>query len=489
VTRRLLLGLLAFTAIVLALLVIPLGWSGQQAEREQLAGRLERDSMAAASIAVELLRADPDSGTDDPRAAALRSRITDYARMTGGRVVVVDADGRSIVDTGEAGRAVTLDRDFSSRPEVAAALEGTIESGERGSDTLGHPLLFVAAPIASSGELLGAVRISHPASELDRRIRRRWTTLASTSLAVLGIASLAALLVAGWIARPLRDIAGTAERVRRGDLSARADTSLGPPEVRAVAARLNESVGAVERMIEDQRDFTADASHQLRTPLHALMLRLDNAAHELAGGDSNAAAADIDQAASDVVRMSGLVESLLVLERADRDAAGAIERIDLAGIVESRSSDWLERARARGIELQVEVPGPLWAMARELHVEQVLDNYVENALSVLDAGGVIRVSGGSHGNMVELHVVDDGPGLDDEQMELVFRRFHSGADRPRGGGDGGFGLGLAIVRRLAQLDGGRTELRRVEPHGIDAVVIYETPATDESSDRVDPSDA
>lgn len=471
-TRRLVAGMVAFAVVVLAVLVVPLGISSQRGERDRLEGQLERDSMAAAAIAVELLRGE---GTD-ARRSELVAQLGAYAERSGGRVVVVDDAGRSVVDTGEPGRAVRLGRDFATRPEVAAALDGTIESGERGSDTLGHPLLFVAAPVTDAGALLGAVRISHPGEELDERIARQWLALATVSAVVLAIALGLALLVGRWISRPLVRIAGVADRVGQGDLAARGDEADGPPEVRAVAAQLNASIAAVDSMLRDQRTFTADASHQLRTPLHALTLRLDNAVAELDAGDTPAARASVERAASDVARMAGLVESLLVLERADRDAAGELDTIDLAGVVAGRLPDWHERAERAGIRIEADVPGPLLALAREVHVEQVLDNYVDNAIAVTPAGRTIRVVGSRRASEVELHVVDEGPGLADADLEGAFRRFHSAADRPRTG-SGGFGLGLAIVRRLAEVDGARAELRHGPGRGVDAVVCYSVGST------------
>lgn len=496
-TRRLVIGLLAFALLVLAVLVVPLGITGQRSERDRLNGQLERDAMAAASIAVELLGSEEAAASargsalraPSARSSALRTRLAEYADASGGRVVVVDATGSSVLDTGETGREVDpeLGRDFSTRPEVAAALEGQVQSGERGSDTLGHPLIFAAAPVTDSGDLLGAVRISHPSEELDERIARRWTALASMSLAVLALASLLAVLVGGWVARPLRRIAVVAADVEGGALDSRADEHDGPPEVRAVAARLNASIEAVEGMLRDQRDFTADASHQLRTPLHALTLRLDNAVAELAAGDSDAARADVERAAEDVSRMAGLVESLLVLERADRDAAGRLAPIDLSGVVERRRADWVEHGARRGVEVTIDVPAGLEAVARELHVEQVLDNYVDNALGVTPRGRTVRVAGVQRGGRVELHVVDEGPGMSDEQLALAFRRFHSGADRPATG-SGGFGLGLAIVQRLAQVDGGIAELRHGPGRGIDAVVAYAVPGEDALTAQEPPAD-
>jgi len=473
-TRRLLLGLLGFAALVLALLVIPLGVANQRSERADVTQRLERDAVAAASLAADLLQS-PANAPQDLDRAALEERIASYADESGARVVVVDATGTSVLDTGEPGRDVELGRDFSTRPEVAAALAGTVDSGERGSDTLRHQLLFVSVPVASGGEALGAVRLSYPSEELDERIAAYWLGLAAVSLAVLAVASLVGVFVARWIARPLEAIARVADDVGSGDLSARADEHDGPPEVRAVAARLNASVVGLQRMLDDQRAFTADASHQLRTPLHALTLRLDNVIHELDrdDADTGAARADVDKAANDVARLAALVEGLLLLERADRLAQPPSDPIDLAAVVQGRVADWTDRADRAQVRIDVDVPDELLAIADSVHVEQVLDNLVDNAIGVSPTGGAVRIIGrATTAATVELHVVDDGPGLSDDDLELVFRRFHSGADRPRRATVGGFGLGLAIVRRLAEADGGTAELRHGPGRGIDAVVTY-----------------
>jgi signal transduction histidine kinase len=471
-TRRLLLGLMAFAAVVLALLVIPLGVANQRSERADLTRRIEHDAVAAAALADELLRSRAlDSDTDAQR-ADLTDRLEAYARDSDARVVVVDAAGSSVVDTGEPGEEPELGRDFTTRPEIASALAGRVDSGQRGSDTLGHDLLFVAVPVTSGGASLGAVRVSFPSHELDERVRGYWTVLAAVSLAVLGVAALAAILLAGWIARPLDAIAGVARAVSAGELGARADADAGPPEVRLVAERLNASLDAVQGLVEEQRRFTADASHQLRTPLHALTLRLENASLELEQGDAAAATLDVEHAASEVERLAGLVEALLVLERADRLDPASLGQVDLREVVAARADAWSERAARAGVTLEHDVPAGLVALAHRVHVEQVLDNYVDNAIAVTPDGRAVRIAGRSTDEGVELHVVDEGPGLADADIEAVFQRFRTGADQPRPAGGGGFGLGLAIVRRLAELDGGTAWLRHGPGRGIDAVVRY-----------------
>ncbi|MCW2960678.1 MAG: Signal transduction histidine-protein kinase ArlS, partial [Thermoleophilia bacterium] len=464
---------------VLALLIVPLGVSNQRSEREDLMRRIERDAVAAASQSDSALAARataPDAVSTTRMITALRARLEAYGQESGARVLVVDAAGHSVVDTGEEGSGdVELDRDFSSRPEIARALAGEVAAGERASATLGHPLLFVAVPVTSGGRAVGAVRVSYPSDELARRVAAYWTGLAAIGLLVLGIAALVAVFAARWIARPLDSLARVADEVGDGNLDARADEEAGPPEVRAVAARVNASVAALQRLLDDQRAFTSDASHQLRTPLQAMMLRLDNVGHELERGDAATARAGVAHAAAEVDRLAAMVESLLVLERADRGASGEVAAVDVAQLLRQRAEAWLELGARRGVDVHVDVDsaGVAQILAHPVHVEQVLDNYVDNAITVAPAGTAVRVRARRDpaSELLELHVIDQGPGLSDAELETVFRRFASGADRPRTGG-GGFGLGLAIVRRLAEVDGGRAWLRHGPGHGIDAVVAY-----------------
>lgn len=468
-TRRLLLAFLVLSLAVLSLLVLPLGVANQRSERTDLLQQVERDAVAIASLTSDVLA----STSTSMKASTIR-RIEDYASKTGARVLVVDADGTSVVDTGESGASVELGRPFASRPEIAAALDGKVDSGERDSTTLGYPIVYVAVPVTRGGVSLGAVRISYPAKELQERITSYWYALGAVSLAVLGVASVISLLMARWIARPLESIAAVALDVGEGDLDARADDEHGPPEVRIVARRVNESIAALQRMLDDQRAFTADASHQLRTPLQALMLRLDNVLHELDSGDVSVARGDVERAAAEVDRLAALVEALLVLERADRGAAGEPETVDLAALVARRATAWSERATRRGVTLTTSVASGLAARAHALHVEQVLDNYVDNAIEHTPAGGGVRVEARESGtdDRVEVHVLDDGPGMSAADLELAFRRFHSSPDRPRATGNGGFGLGLSIVQRLVEVDGGHAWLTPREPRGLDAGVAY-----------------
>jgi signal transduction histidine kinase len=452
VSRRLLLAYVTLTAVVLAVLVIPLGVANARGERRDLEAKVERDAHAVASISEDALE------TGDTALVPAISRVAaDYSARTGGRVVVVDGSGVSIVDGGgPAGRS------FASRPEIARALRGDVAVGTRASETLGTRLVYVAVPVASSGVVHGAVRITYPTSTLDARVRRYWLLLAAVAAVALVLAAALGVWLARWASKPLVRLERAAVVAAEGDLDARAPVE-GPPEVRSVAIAFNEMVARLDGLVTTQRAFVADASHQLRTPLTALRLRLENLERDV-GEDGRA---DLGAAVAEVGRLSGLVEGLLAIARADAGNATP-ERLALAPVVASRVDAWTALADERGTRLELAMePTPAIRAVRE-RVEQTLDNLVSNALAV----GATRVDVAlrSVDGTVEVTVRDDGPGMSDDDKEHAFDRFWRRREGP------GSGLGLAIAKRLVEADGGTIALEDAPGGGLEAVVRFRADA-------------
>jgi signal transduction histidine kinase len=431
-SRRLLLGYLTLTIAVLAVLEVPLGVTYAHNERQDLEGKVERDAVTVASLSEGTLE-----GRGETSPASLRAIAARYQADTGGRVVVVDRRGNAVVDT----RPIAGDTSFGNRPEIAAALGGRVASGVRHSKTLGVDLLYVAVPIASSGKILGASRITYPMSTVDRRVRRYWLTLAAIAGIVLAGVTLVGLWLARGVSRPLRRVEEAAAEIGGGNLDARAPEE-GPSEVRRLAHELNETAAKLQQLLESQQAFVADASHELRTPLTALRLRLENM-------DPVAA----QPALAEVDRLGRLVEELLSLARADA-AIGGTESVDVDTVLADRLAGrvGISRTGERGLLVESTTD----------RLGQMVDNLVANALAVSDT---VSVSASSDDGWVELHVVDEGPGLSADERERAFDRFWRGRSSGRGSG-----LGLAIVRRLARADGGDAELREAPSGGIDAVV-------------------
>jgi signal transduction histidine kinase len=451
VSRRILLGYLALTVVVLAVLEVPLAVTQARTAEADLTAKVERDAVALGSLAQGLVRAQARR-----QLGRIREVADEYAARTGGRAIVVNSRGRSLVDTSQ---EFAEGRNFATRPEIRAALAGRVATGIRSSETLGTRLLYVAVPVASGGTVDGAVRITYPTSELDERVRNYRLSLLAIAGVVLGLAALIGVLLARSVIGPLRRVEQAAGEVGRGDLSARAP-EVGPPEVRELARAFNETAAKLEALLHSQEQFVADASHELRTPLTALRLRLENLEQALPRDGRENLEAALDEAD----RLNGMVEDLLALARADVTDAQA-EPVDLAELVRSRAEAWEAYAAERGIDLVAEPDGRPVARAGRGRVEQVLDNLLSNALEASPSGTTVRLQTGQTREAVALHVVDEGPGMTRIERERAFDRFWRGRR-----GSSGSGLGLAIVKRLVEADDGAVELREAAGGGVDAVV-------------------
>jgi signal transduction histidine kinase len=438
VTRRLLLTYLTITAFALVVVVVPLGLTFASRERDRFVFDIERDAQAVGSRAED----DLEAGTEPD----LRSIFEDY-QVEGARIVVVDAEGRSVADSSTA----ALGRSFGSRPEIIEALSGQRAAGQRWSDTLDTRLQYVAVPVASQGRILGAVRITVPSSTVDERVQETWWRLAALSAVVLATVGAVGLILARSVTRPVLQLDEAARRLASGDLDARVGAVEGAPELARLAEQFDATADRLQQMVDAQRRFVGDASHQLRTPLAALRLRLETM--QTAPGEE----ATRDAAIAEVDRLSRLVQSLLELARST-DAEPVVTQIDLRAIVDERREAWLEAARSREVDLVVVGPTSLATTAIDGAMEQVLDNLVANALAVAPPGSTIELAleaaaaDGTPGAV--LHVTDQGPGLPPDQRARATSRFWRAPDAP----PGGTGLGLAIVDHLVMAGGGHLDL-------------------------------
>lgn len=251
-----------------------------------------------------------------------------------------------------------------------------------------------------------------------------------------------------------------------GDLTARAPTGGGPPEVHQLADTFNDMAGRLQALVGSHRALVADVSHQLRTPLAAMRLRL-----ELLHDDvDDEAAAELTGALSEIGRLSRLVDGLLAIARAE-NASPCLTDVDVTQLVTERVEVWSALAAERQITLGVTAPSPAVAASTPGHLEQVLDNLLANALDATPPGGRITVSVQRQHDRIRLEVNDTGPGMTDTQRTQAFRRFWSNApNRAPADHNGSSGLGLAIVHRLITVDGGHITLGRAPGGGLAAHV-------------------
>jgi two-component system, OmpR family, sensor kinase len=398
--------------------------------------RVDTEVKARAAADAQLVAASAAAELDTRDIRDLRQIVRRAAEDAGGRVLVVDRRGTVVADSaGQTGN-------YGDRPEIQGALDGGIEQGRRFSETLDETLLFTAVPVVvEGGSVGGAVRVTQSVDAIDRRVRRDVLGLIGIGLIALVLGLAFAWFLAGTLARPLQRLAATARRVEAGDLGARAEPE-GSTENREVAHAFNDMTERLEQVLIAQREFVANASHQLRTPLTGLRLRLE-AASLKAGPELSA---ELGAAEQEVDRLARLLTALLTLAR-EGDRPPARDAIAVAGALERARERWEERATQGGHRLELDCRDPGAAAVSDEDLAIVLDNLIENALVYSPDGGTITLECDREGTEVVVAVSDEGPGLKPGEEEQVFERFARGSG---GKGAPGTGLGLAIVATLAR---------------------------------------
>jgi signal transduction histidine kinase len=451
-TRRILAALVGLTAVLLAGVVVPLGAFAAHHDAQVFVERTEAAALTLASQAEERLADKGEEGSAAP--------VT--VRDPHDRFSVLDARGQPVP-------GISNDVTISARDRSAALL------GQRSEHWIDDESHFVVVlPVTSSGRVVGIAALARPADALNDEQTRLWLGLAAVGAAALIAAVLLALALARWVNRPLRRLEAAAVRLGEGALEARASTGTGPEEIRQLASTFNQMAGRLESLLASQRNVLADVSHQLRTPLAALRLRLELMRHDAAEGQLN----DFDGTLEEVTRLSHLVAGLLAVARAE-NTTPTPEVIDATAVTTGRVEAWAPVAEDAQLTLAL-VAVPAAVLATAGHLEQVLDNLIANAIEATPEGGRIDVSMSRTASTARIVVADTGPGMSPAAREQALRRFwsesRSGPDKGRASpGDRhesghGTGLGLAIVDRLLSVDQGSLTLDGRPEGGLVAIV-------------------
>lgn len=438
--------------LALVALGIPLAISLGDRVNAEVRGQARSQADVVAASAAESL---------EPARRGVLDRLTRVsARSVRGRVLVVDRGGRVVADSAGGGEVGT---DYGTRPEVATALRGASYQQSRASRTLGGDILATTTPVIHGGRTIGAVRVTQSVAAVNDAVRRAIWGLVIIAAVVLALGLIAGALLAAQIARPIRRLELTARRVAAGDLEASAPVE-GSSEQRSLASSFNEMTSRVGRLLQSQRDFVADASHQLRTPLTGVRLQLEELRETTGDGDPRAAA--LDAGMREVDRLSHIVDELLVLSRAGEHELPA-ESADLDRIAARAVERWRKPAAERGVRLLLEEGAAgtrAWVAIPD--VDRAIDALVENAINYSATGGEVVVEAGPG----RIDVLDRGPGLEAGELDAVFERFARG--RAGRAGPSGTGLGLAIARELAGQWGATVDLANRDGGGARATIVW-----------------
>ena len=431
--------------VIIVALTVPLGIVLRDRARAELEGLALTN---AQTIAALLDRDRLEEGRPRDR---LERDIERFADDVGGRLVVLDPAGIVLADSD--GEDIGQRFDTPGRPEVGQALESVVSAGVRTSRDEGGDIVVAAAPVIDEGALVGAIRISRDVAEVQRNVTR--ATLGIVVVASAGlVAGLAlAFVLAGSLARPLSRLAAAAQRLGRGDLAIRAGKVEGGDEVEQLAGSFDEMADRLERTMRAQREFVANASHQLRTPLTGMKLRLGSAIVE---AKDPAVESQLRAMESEVDRLAGIVERLLVM--AQEIEEGQESHVDVADAAARAAERWRERASLAGATVSAEGER-IVALANPGDLDQILDVVVDNAISY--APGPIDVRTERAGSWAVVSLQDHGAGIPGDEVDRVTERFYRGSGAPSGGS----GLGLAIAKELVEKWGGTIAFASVDGAG------------------------
>ena len=432
-------------------LIVPLGISLRDRVDAEIRLEARAEAQVVASRAVTLL--------NPPRAGRLSSLTESAAKAVGGRVLIVDRSGEVLADSEY---SAAVGSSFASRAEIATALRGKATQERRYSSTLEAEILATAVPIytGAGAKPGGAVRITQSVNAVNDAIRRAWLGLLLLGLVVIALGLAAGAIIAGRITRPIVRLDRAAGRVAQGDLTVVAKLE-GSREQRALAESFNAMTERVNVLLEGQREFVADASHQMRTPLTGMRLRLEEARAQ--AGDPQQRE-ELDEAIAEVDRLTVIVGQLLELSQAG-EAPPPSSATDSAAALSAALARWAGAAAEAGCDLEVGESSSCEIACHRSDVDRILDALIENATAYAPGTGIVLSSAGA-----TLLVSDRGPGLSGESGESLFERFRRGAAGRSG--PPGTGLGLSIVRELARRWGGDVTINERDGGGAQVAVSF-----------------
>ncbi len=464
---RLLPLLIVLMAAVLLALGVPFAISLASAQQQNVVVDRIDDTARFASLAQYISQGVADPGVTaiqppgktapraapDERAQTLRKELSRYYEVYGIRAGVFDRGGGamavapgtwSLPKKGELRR--TFDVALASRPGHDPAQVWPWEDGR----------LVVAAPVIRDGDVVAVVVTDSPTDAMRTKTLHGWLIIAAGELATMMVAVGAALRLTGWVLRPVRVLDATTHDIATGRLKSRVAAAGGPPELRRLAHSFNEMADNVEGVLEQQRAFVADASHQLRNPLSALLLRIDLLALELPDGS-----AEIASVRTEGKRLARVLDDLLDLALAEH-APADLRLTDIGELAAERVESWRALAEGKGVRLRGHCPA-VTAWADPIALSSALDAVIDNAVKFTPRDEEVSVTVSSNGETSTIVVADGGPGLSADELARIGDRFwRSGRHQNISGS----GLGLSISRALLTAGGGSIEYAHHAPRGL-----------------------
>ncbi|MFF3275340.1 sensor histidine kinase [Streptomyces chrestomyceticus] len=459
---RLLPLLIVLLAGVLLALGFPLAGITAGVEQQRVVVDRIDDAARFASLA-QYVTARPGAGKtpdEDERQTTLSAELKRYHELYGIRAGVFFRDGTPMA-------AAPADWRVPEKGEGARAFSEAL-AGRRSHDP--HQIwpwdddgrIPVASPVVRDGDVVAVVVTDSPTGRMRSRTLHGWLLIGAGECAAMLVAVGAAFRLTGWVLRPVRILDAASHDIATGRMKSRVAAASGPPELRRLARSFNEMADNVEEVLEQQRAFVADASHQLRNPLSALLLRIELLALELPDGNE-----EIASVRTEGKRLARVLDDLLGLALAEH-AAADLQLTDIAALAAERVGSWRPLADEEGVLLSYEGQRAVTGWADPVALSSALDALVDNALKFTPAGERVTVGVAPDGETVRITVCDHGPGLTEDELARIGDRFWRSGRHQNVSGSG---LGLSITRALLAGGGATLSFAPHRPHGLRVTVV------------------
>ncbi len=443
---------------VLLALGFPL--AGSLAAREQQRVVVDRiDDTARFAALAQFVTAGPSGEATpdgDERRETLQSELRRYHDLYGIKAGVFYRD-RDAPPMAEAPEGWRLPRTGDGAEAFDEALAGRRSHDPHQVWPWQRGRLTVASPVVRDGDVVAVVVTDSPTGQMRSRILHGWLLIGAGEVAAMLLAVAAAFRLTGWVLRPVRVLDTATHDIATGRMQSRVAAASGPPELRRLARSFNEMADNVEEVLEQQRAFVADASHQLRNPLSALLLRIELLALELPPGHE-----EIASVRTEGKRLASVLDDLLDLALAEHTAAD-LRLTDIAELAADRVGAWLPVAEREEVGLAYTGPAAVTGWADPVALSSALDAVVDNALKFTPEGAHVEVSARTQGDTVAITVEDGGPGLTEDELVRVGDRFWRSSRHQNVSGSG---LGLSITRALLAAGGATISYAPNEPRGL-----------------------
>ncbi len=386
--------------------------------------------------------------------AVLQGEAERYRELFGTTIVVVDRSGAPFAS--DELEPVVFDEPTTAQMRLAL-------SGRR-ADLPPAVLPWSLAdavmvePVFNDGDVIGAVVVSASVDAPRAEIIQHWVLLGLVSLLGTGLGILVVLRLVNWVLQPVHRLDRAMEAIEKGDMDARIADDTGPPELRRMILLFNKMAEEIDRVVSRQQEFALNASHELRNPLSALLLRVEF----LATGLGREWDDDVEHTREEGRRMTRILDTLLSLARSGHgDSAFAV--VDLAKLTQQRIEAWSEVAAQEGVRFELDGERPVLSVTDKTIVESALDAVIDNAVKFSPTGTRVEVSARRAGEGCEIVVRDHGPGLAADELERARDRFWRS---PSSRNQPGSGLGLAIATDLLTSIDGQLHVDAPEGGGL-----------------------